>query len=141
MSLPNTLRSSTSLATEGYCIWGLYDRTDGLEKFRQEERYAVWLHTHSRLMHSDRDYRQRVFWFRVRFWSSWLVALCLGLLLVNAWLAFAFGMSCALLSYYQEHYHRNRMVAARLRGSSTYNAFARSSSPVIASPVSRNVER
>lgn len=108
-------RHSPSLAFSGVRWWQGYDQTQGLDAFRADERYAVWLHTHRSLLASNFRYAEDTHWF-------WTCAALIVLMVMALW-AFVgllstsatFGLAAATLLCCREQRRRNASIAQHLK--------------------------
>lgn len=110
-----TPRSAQSLAAKSIPWWQGYQQTEGLSAFRSEERYAVWLHAHRRLMAENPLYAADTRWF----WTCGAVS---GLLSLSLWItlqlfapAATFALASGVLLCYREQRRRNAAIAEQLK--------------------------
>lgn len=108
-------RSDHSLAAKSIAWWQGYQQTDGLSAFRSQERYAVWLHAHRRLLTENSLYAADTRWF-------WTCCALSGLLSLSLWLslqliapAATFALASGVLLSYREQRRRNAAIAEQLQ--------------------------
>ncbi len=108
-------RSAHSLSTKGIAWWQGYQQTDGLNAFRKDEQYAVWLHAHRRLVAENSLYAADTRWF-------WTCCALGGLLSLSLWIslqliapAVTFALASGVLLSYREQRRRNAAIAEQLQ--------------------------
>ena len=108
-------RSAHSLSAKGIAWWQGYQQTVGLSAFRSEERYAVWLHAHRRLMAENSLYAADTRWFWTCCGLSGLLSLSLWLSLQLITPAATFALASGVLLSYREQRRRNTAIAEQLK--------------------------
>ena len=110
-----TARSARSLSVKSIAWWQGYLQTEGLSVFRSQERYAVWLHAHRRLMAENSLYAADTRWF-------WTCGALSGLLSLSLWIslqliapAATFALASGVLLCYREQRRRNAAIAEQLQ--------------------------
>ncbi len=110
----SVLRNSHSLSIERFSLWQGYSETLGLDKFRSDERYSAWMHTHRRLCQGDPKYASDCRWFKIRVVICLLAALGIGLQLSSLVAGVTFALACSVVLGYGEQRRRNCHIGEKL---------------------------
>lgn len=122
-SVPRSLRGFSQLETKQPILWTGYDTTPGLDPYRREERFSVWLHTHQQLLDDDEGYNRQHSRFQMQFGGAalfgGLVAYCtlaMASLAVSIVCGTAGGVAMAYFVWRSEQRRRNAAIGRALTG-------------------------
>jgi hypothetical protein len=103
------------LQWQGIAWWQGYNATQGLDAFRQNERYAAWIYTHQKLVSNDVQYAAETRWFWIHIFLCNALALGFWAWLSLAASAITFALASVTLLCCREQRRRNAAIAEQLK--------------------------